>query len=176
MPVLAQAVKSLYYLISFPCTRNVKSSLSWNRRRVLLLSPYLFLERVHQKQGKSGSSLEYCDRKRGYFSTTVWYLSFCSSGIALPQLGVSQERKFCNVMPMWIFLLPVFRTLCKMVQDYLETMSWKTYSPAFHVVSLSFFLFNKEQQRIFSTDFLSRSFLWKAVSNQQGETGQTPES
>lgn len=63
-----------------------------------------------------------------------------------------------------------------MVQDYLETMSWKTYSPAFHVVSLSFFLFNKEQQRIFSTDFLSRSFLWKAVSNQQGETGQTPES
>lgn len=44
---------------------------------------------------------------------------FTISGIALPQLGVSYERKFCNIMPMWIFLLPVFRTLCKLVQDYL---------------------------------------------------------
>lgn len=39
MPMLAQAVKILYYLISFPCISiwNVKSSFSWNRRHWVLL-------------------------------------------------------------------------------------------------------------------------------------------
>jgi len=39
--------------------------------------------------------------------------------IVLLQLGVSYEREFCNIMPMWIFLLHVFRTSCKLGQDYL---------------------------------------------------------
>lgn len=70
-------------------------------------------------------------------------------------------------MPMWIFLLPVFRTLCKMVQDYLETMSWKTYSPAFHVVSLLFFLIRNSKGSFPLTSYPVHFFGKQSVTSRE---------
>lgn len=128
MLVLAQAVKILYYLISFPCRSiwNVKLSFGWNRRHWVLLllelcafPSWFFLECLPNPGNTLAAAWNSVIADKLPPSLLLDTCLFAILGIALPQLGVSYQRGFCNIMHMWIFLLHLWVKSCKLVQYYL---------------------------------------------------------